>query len=235
MEQKPNKGIKKTAGLKVMAVWLIALLAAASMLLVLESDLLWMIQEKNLFLCSRIFFWEKMVTSGGMLIWVSTYLTQLFYYPWLGVAVLSTWWLLLMWLIKCTFRLSDQWAVVTLIPVALLMSAIVDTGYWLYMLKQSGHVFVPTVGTTAVVAALLGFRRLGDWETGKQGVKKALLVVYIVVVCVAGYVLAGVYGLAATLLMGIWSWRLWLGRRDALLCGFVALLAAVAVPLLMYR
>ena len=218
-----------------MAVWLIALLAAASMLLVLESDLLWMIQEKNLFLCSRIFFWEKMVTSGGMLIWVSTYLTQLFYYPWLGVAVLSTWWLLLMWLIKCTFRLSDQWAVVTLIPVALLMSAIVDTGYWLYMLKQSGHVFVPTVGTTAVVAALLGFRRLGDWETGKQGVKKALLVVYIVVVCVAGYVLAGVYGLAATLLMGIWSWRLWLGRRDALLCGFVALLAAVAVPLLMYR
>lgn len=219
----------------LLSVWLAALVAAAIALLVFESDLLWMIQEKNLFQHSQVFFQEKMLVSGGMLVWAGTYLTQFFYYPWLGVTILAGWWLLLMWLIKCTFRLSDQWAVVTLIPVALLMSAIVDTGYWLYMLKQSGYVFVPTVGTTMVVAALLGFRRLGDWETGRLGVKKSLLVAYIVAACVAGYVLAGVYGLAATLLMGLWSWRLGMGRSQALLCSIVALLAAVAIPLLMYR
>ena len=216
----------------LLSVWLVALVAAAIALLVFESDQLWMIQEKNLFLHSQVFFQEKMLVSGGLLVWAGTYLTQFFYYPWLGVTILAGWWLLLMWLTKRTFRLPDHWIAVTLIPVALLLLAIVDNGYWIYMLKQSGYAFVPTIGTTMVVAALWGFRAL----TARRQIGYWLLVIgYLLFVCVVGYVVAGVYGLAATLLMGIWSWRLGLGRSHALLCSIVALLAAVAIPLLMYR
>lgn len=212
----------------VKAVWLVAVVAAATALLVLEDDLLWLIQEKNLFLHSWAFLQEKMVVSGGLLVWIGTYLTQLFYYPWLGVTMLAGWWLLLMWLVKRTFRVPDHWTVVTIIPVTLLLVTIVDLGYWIYMLKQSGYAFVPTVGTTAVVAVLWGFRRL-------CGMRNVIIVLYILLVCVAGYVVAGVYGLAVTLLMGLWSWRLGMGRTKALLCSIAALLAVVAVPLLMYR
>lgn len=212
----------------VKAVWLVAVVAAATALLVLEDDLLWLIQEKNLFLHSWAFLQEKMVVSGGLLVWIGTYLTQLFYYPWLGVTMLAGWWLLLMWLVKRTFRVPDHWTVVTIIPVTLLLVTIVDLGYWIYMLKQSGYAFVPTVGTTAVVAVLWGFRRL-------CGMRNVIIVLYILLMCVAGYVVAGVYGLAVTLLMGLWSWRLGMGRTKALQCSIAALLAVVAVPLLMYR
>jgi hypothetical protein len=219
----------------LLSVWLVALVAAAIALLVFESDLLWMIQEKNLFLHSQVFFQEKMLVSGGLLVWIGTYLTQFFYYPWLGVTILAGWWLLLMWLTKRTFRLPDHGAIVTLIPVALLLLAIVDLGYWVYMLKQSGYAFVPTVGTTMVVAALWGFRALTA-RLGRTRKYYALCIIsYALLICAVGYVVAGVYGLAATLLMGLWSWRLGLGRGNALVCSVVALLSVVAIPLLMYR
>lgn len=220
----------------VKAVWLVAVVAAATALLVLEDDLLWLIQEKNLFLHSWAFLQEKMVVSGGLLVWIGTYLTQLFYYPWLGVTMLAGWWLLLMWLVKRTFRVPDHWTVVTIIPVTLLLVTIVDLGYWIYMLKQSGYAFVPTVGTTMVVAALWGFRKTQELKNSRtQKLRNSITHLYIVTVCAVGYVVAGVYGLAATLLMGLWSWRLGMGRTKALLCSIVALLAVVAIPLLMYR
>ena len=100
--------------------WLVALLIVAGTLLYFESDLLWKLQEQNLFLDTSLFFNEQMLVPGGLLSWAGTYLTQFFYYPWLGTLVLCLLWLLLMWLVKRTFRIADQWTALTLVPVALL-------------------------------------------------------------------------------------------------------------------
>ena len=208
-------------------VWVVAMAAIACSLLIYERDFLWKVQEMNLFLNSTLFLKEQLVVSGGFLSWLGTFFTQFFYYPWLGVLMLCGWWLLLMWLLQRTFHIPDRWIVLTLIPVALLLLTIVDTGYWVYMLKMRGFVFAGTIGTTAVVALLWGFRSLPD--------KWMLRPLYIFLACVAGYVLIGIYGLAATLLMGIFGWKVEGGRRNALVCSVVALLSAVAVPLLCYR
>lgn len=95
-------------------------------MLFFEGDQLWKIQEKNLFLDSHLFFSEQLVVPGGLLSWVGMWFTQFLYFPWLGVLLLCGWWLLLMALAKRTFRIPDRWAIVLLIPVALLLLTNMD-------------------------------------------------------------------------------------------------------------
>ena len=207
--------------------WAGVLAVIASLLLFYESDFLWKVQEMNLFLDSSLFFKEQMVTSGGLLVWLGAYFTQFFYHPWQGVLLLCGWWLLLMWLTKRAFRIPNGWAALMLIPVALLLLTVVDMGYWIYFLKLRGHVFLATIGTTLMVALLWGFRSIPD--------NQPLRASYIFLVCVAGYPLMGISGLAAAALMGIWSWRLERKKTYAIICSAVALVSAIAVPLIFYR
>ena len=71
--------------------WLTALLLIAIALLSFESDLLWKVQQYNLFLDTPLFFREQMVVSGGFLSYISCFFTQFFYHTWLGVLVLCGW------------------------------------------------------------------------------------------------------------------------------------------------
>ena len=77
--------------MKYAITWIIALAAIACGLLVYESDLLWKVQELNLFMNTSLFFRQQMVVPAGILTYVGTWLTQLFYHPWLGVTVLCGW------------------------------------------------------------------------------------------------------------------------------------------------
>jgi hypothetical protein len=206
--------------------WIVALAAIACGLLVYESDLLWKVQELNLFMNTSLFFRQQMVVPAGILTYVGTWLTQLFYNPWLGVTVLSGWWLLLLWLLKRTFAVPARWTALLLIPVALLLLTNVDLGYWIYMLKLRGQFFLTTLATVSVVALLWGFRSMPD--------KYWLRTIWLVLTGLVGYPLLGIYGLAATLLMGIWSWRL-MARGRAAIHTVIAVLLAIAVPLFCYR
>ena len=208
-------------------MWVIALAMIAGAMLFFESDQLWKVQEKNLFLCSTLYLKEQLVVPGGLLTWVGTWFTQFLYYPWLGVLLLCGWWLLLMTIIKRAFSIPDRWGIVMLIPVAILLLTNMDLGYWIYILKLRGHFFVTTIGTTAVAALLWGFRCIH----GKYFLRTA----YIVITCALGYPLMGIYGLAAALLMGIWSWRLTASRTEAVINSVVAILSVAAVPLFCYR
>ena len=148
--------------MKYAIIWITALASIACGLLIFESDLLWKVQELNLFLQTSLFFKQQMVVPAGMLTYIGTWLTQLFYYPWLGVTVLCLFWLLLLWLLKRTFAIPARWTSMLLIPVALLLLTNVDLGYWIYMLKLRGHFFLTTIATLSVVALLWGFRSLPD-------------------------------------------------------------------------
>ena len=212
--------------MKYAITWIFALATIACGLLVYESDLLWKVQELNLFMNTSLFFQQQMVVPAGILTYMGTWFTQLFYYPWLGVTVLCGWWLLLLWLLKKTFNVSARWTALLLIPVALLLLTDVDQGYWIYMLKLRGHFFLTTIATVSVVALLWGFRSMPD--------KYWLRTIWLVLTGIVGYPLLGIYGLAATLLMGIWSWRL-MARGRAAIHTVIAILLSIAVPLFCYR
>ena len=220
--------MKKPTNIPTLALPALALVAIAGMLLVFESDFLWKLQEENLFLNSRVFFKEQMVEPGGMLTWLGAWFTQFLFYPWVGVLMLCAWWLLLMWLVQRTFGVSRRWMPVTVIPVLLLLVTIVDMGYWVYILKLRGHVFLGTIGTTAVVALLWAFRAV-------SAKSKLLTLLFPILACAAGYPLLGIYGIGATLLMAVWIWRLEPRRLSALAVSLTGLLSACLLPLFFYR
>ena len=207
--------------------WIGALLLIAVALLCFESDLLWKVQQYNLFLDTPHFFREQMVVPGGFLSYVSCYFVQFFYHPWLGVLMLCGWWLLLMWLTKRTFHIADQWTVMALTPVAALLVADMSLGYWHYLMRLRGYFMVPTIGITVAVAMLWAFRALPQ--------KLWARIVGIVVAAAIGYSLFGIYALAAVLLMGIWAWRLTNNRTQSAIQTGVAILCIVAVPMICYR
>lgn len=205
--------------------WIGALLLIAIALLCFEPDLLWKVQQYNLFLDTSLYFREQMLVPGGFLSYVSCFFIQFFYHPWLGVLVLCSWWLLLMWLTKCTFRIADQWTVLALVPIAALLVADMSLGYWHYMMRLHGYFFVPTIGTTVAVAMLWVFRVL----------PAKLRFAWVVLAAAIGYPLFGIYALAAVLLMGIWTWRLSNNKQHSVILSVVALLSMIAVPLICYR
>lgn len=212
---------------------LLAIVVIAFLLLILEKDFLWKAQEMNLFLNTGVFFKERMVLPGGLLSWLGAYFTQYFYYPWLGVVLLTAWWLLLAWLVKRTFRLRGAWCMLAVLPVLLILATIVNQGYWVYILKLRGHFFLTTIATTAVTALLWLFRKVSKPQTSK--LKTAISILFPLLTCVVGYPLMGSYGLGAALLMGIWVWWLAKSRTVALTVSVVALASIIAVPLLYYR
>ena len=215
--------------------WLGALLLIAVALLCLEPDLLWKVQQYNLFLDTPLFFRDQMLVSGGLLSYVGCYFTQFFYYPWLGVLILCAWWLLLMWLVKRTFRIADNWATLALIPVAVLLLINMSLGYWHYFMRVRGYFYVPTLGVTAAVAMLWAFRKASAFRQAQGPWSLLLRIVVIVVAAAVGYPLFGIYALAAVLLMGIWTWRLCDSKQQNIILTIVALLSIIAVPLICYR
>ena len=213
--------------LQPIALWLATLIAVATVLLFFEADLLWKIQQHNVFLHTPLFFQQMMAMPGGMLSYLATYFTQHFYYPWIGVMLLCCWWLLLMWLTKRTFNIPLKWTVLTVIPIAILLVANMDLGYWVYFMKLPGYFYVATIGTTAATALLWAFRSLPE--------NKWMRPAFIALVAVVGYPLMGTYALAAVGLMAVIAWRLTLPTASRLTIGITALLGIIVVPLLYYR
>ena len=210
------------------ALLIAALAVAAYCLLAYESEYLWKVQELNLHLHTPLFLKQQMVTSGWLLTWLGTWFTEFFYHPWLGVTLLCLWWALLMAVLWRTFRVPLKWAVVLLVPVAALLVSDVDLGYWIYYLKLRGHFFAATIGTTIAVASVWLYRLLPA--------KLYMRPLYMVLSTAVLYPLIGFYGLLATLLMVILSWRLTdmtlASRATATVVGLVSI---VFFPLCYYN
>ena len=206
----------------------VALLTTAYCLVSYESEYLWKVQELNLFLDTPLFFRQQLVSSGWLLTWLGSYFTEFFYHPLLGVGILTVWWALLLWLMARTFRVPAKWTLVLLVPLAAILLMNVDLGYWLYYLKLRGHFFAATIGTTLAVGSVWLYRLLPA--------KFWLRPLYMVLSTAVLYPLVGFYGLLATVLMGVLTWRLadeTLTSR--IVASVVAVLAVLACPLFYYN
>ena len=138
----------------------VMVLLAFAALALFEQDYLWMAQEQSLFLHTPLFFSQCMTVSGGLLSWAGAFLTQFFYHPLLGAAVLCLLWALLMLLLKQAFSIPWSRLWLTLVPVAMLLLTVVDLGYWIFFLKLRGHLFVATLGFIMVALTVWLFRLL---------------------------------------------------------------------------
>lgn len=151
--QQPNSKEKKSLHLTKGASVCIALLVTAFIvglgiyhLIVLNSDMLYMAQSRSFFTSDKTFLTTCMHDPGGFISWVASFLTQFFYHPQWGAAIMIGIWVVSMWLSKFVFRVKLAWMAVLAIPAVCLLVATIDTGYWLYYIKQVGYWFYGTVG-----------------------------------------------------------------------------------------
>lgn len=138
-----------------MSVTLALVALAVYYLVVHNSEVLWMAQEKDFFSTDGSFMAECMKKPGGLIAWTASWLTQFFYHPALGTAIMTGIWVLSLWLSKWAFRVQTIWMAVLAVPIVCLLVSTVDMGYWLYYMKQTGYWFYGTVGYGATMLLVL--------------------------------------------------------------------------------
>ena len=168
----PNKKEKKpfslTTGTSIciaVLVTVVVIALGAYYLIVRNSDMLFMAQSRDFFSFDHSFRAYCMHYPGGFISWVSSFLTQFFFYPKIGSAIMVAIWVLTLWLSKVAFKVKMAWMAVLAIPVVCLLVSTIDTGYWLYYNKQTGYWFYGTLGyfaTTLLVLFYSFFKKKSD-------------------------------------------------------------------------
>ena len=126
---------------------MLAFIVVAYILLpVMNADYLYTIQDNNVFISGHTFMMDTVQHGGGWGTWISCYLTQFFYYPWLGSTFLILLWVAIYWITIWMLGLSNKWSFLALIIPVLLLYHLLDFGYWIYYAKAPGFPFVPTIG-----------------------------------------------------------------------------------------
>jgi len=129
---------------------------------------------------------------GGAISWLGTFFTQFFYYPWLGTFLLCALWLIITLLTIHLYRLRGPWMMFSLLIPLAIMACFVQTGYWVYYQKLQGHLFVPTIGILLALLSMEIYRFIPNrWAK----------LVWMAVVCTAGYPFFGAWALGATALL----------------------------------
>ena len=205
----------------------LALLVAFIVMITFEKHYLFRIQELNLFLPTPLFLKQQLVVAGGLLTYVGTWFTQFFYHQWMGALLLCLWCGLLAWMTKKTFHLSDKWGALLLIPIACILLTDFELGYWIFYLKLRGHFFITVIGSCTALALV--------WLYNSLPQTLPFRLAYLLLTGVIAYPLLGAYGLAATVLMAVVSWRTSLTLTAKLTVTLAALLLFFMVPLAFYR
>ena len=139
-------------------------LFAAYYLITENSDTLFMAQSRSLFYNSEIHFKECMQLPAGLLFFIGGFLTQFFYIPALGAAILIFLWVVIALITKKAFNIRNLLMPLNLVVPFMLLVSVIDLGYWIYYIKFIGYYFVPTLGLLLVVSwAALRLPKKGLW------------------------------------------------------------------------
>lgn len=149
-------------------------------------DVLARFGELSLFIYDRSFFEETVFKAGGLLEYISAFVAQILYIPWLGALVVVLLWEAVYWLSIKAFDIPRGFSVLALVPVALLLLTIMGYGDKVNILLHRDVFYTATLGFLASLAILLYSKCIR---------KYAVKMFVIAVSAVAGYLLFGAYGL----------------------------------------
>ncbi len=125
----------------------LAFLVFAVYLLYLNQEVLYTAHDRSEFIVGATYFH----TLGA-------WLTQLFYHPALGAGVLAAVWVLIFLVGAKAFQLKGSSAALMLLPVACLLTSVVDLGYWIYIFSIRGYWFSQSVAYLAMLFLLWAAR-----------------------------------------------------------------------------
>lgn len=127
-------------------VSLLAFISFVVYVLYINQEVFYTAHDRSEFLYGTPFYHTLMSKPFGLMQYVGAWLTQLFYYPALGSAVLVIFWALIFFVGIKAFRLKGSISALMLLPIACLLTSVVDLGYWIYVSTIRGYWFSQSVG-----------------------------------------------------------------------------------------
>ena len=156
-----------------------------------NADTLYFMQDRGYWNDSMVYFDHCMRMPGGFLSWAGSYLTQYFYYPAYGAAILILLWMLCFCVAWRSFHVRLEQTFLLFIPLVALLCTEVHLGYWAYFMKDIDYSFYHSLGYfLALLLSVDYFRKL------KYGGY-----IQLILVPVLFYYPLGVYALLATVLI----------------------------------
>lgn len=179
------------------------------------------VEEMQIFLPTADYFAECMLLPGGLLEWAATYLTQMFYHPWLGAAIFALLLTAAQAIVVKAFSVPARWAAAAGVVNAMLTLAPLMFGYVVFTFKSPGHMFIPVLGIIVGCGALWAYR-----------LARSLVVRLVILALLAfpGYPLLGFYALLALVLAIIEA----LMKKDWVAAAFAAVVGAVVPQIWFY-
>lgn len=142
----------------ILYVSLLAFMAFTVYILYINQEVLYTAHDRSEFLYGEQFFHNLMSKPFGLIQYVGAWLTQLFYHPALGAGVLVAIWMLIFFVGAKAFQLQGSASALMLLPVACLLTSIVDLGYWVYISQIRGYWFSQSVGYLVMLLLLWAAR-----------------------------------------------------------------------------
>ena len=187
----------------VLYVSLLAFISFTLYILYLNQEVLYTAHDRSEFIFGTPFFHTLISKPFGLMQYVGAWLTQLFYDPAIGTSVLVVIWVLIYYVGTKAFRLQGSASALMLLPVACLLTSVVDLGYWIYVSTIRGYWFSQSVAFLAMIMLL--------W-TARQTPRKWHMVWYLLGFCI--YPVLGWFALLFVLCLVISekpTWRELLG------------------------
>lgn len=139
-------------------VSLLGFIAFIIYILYINKEVLYTAHDRSEFLYGTTFFDTLMSKPFGLMQYVGAWLTQYFFYPIAGGGILVALWLLIFLAGSKAFRLRGSASALMLLPVACLLTSVVDLGYWVYFIHIRGYFFSQTVGYLIMLLLLWAAR-----------------------------------------------------------------------------
>ena len=195
----------------VLSVSLLAFILFAVYVLYINQEVFYTAHDRSEFVFGTPFFHTLMSKPFGLMRYAGAWLTQLFYYPAFGSAVLAAIWILIFLVGIKAFRLQGSASALMLLPVACLLTSVVDLGYWIYVSTIRGYWFSQSVGYLVMLLLL--------WSA-RCTPRKWHLVWYLLGICI--YPLLGWYALLFVLCLALFEKVTWCEFLGVFLLFFTA-------------
>lgn len=123
-------------------------------ILYINQEVLYTAHDRSEFIYGTPFFNTLMSKPFGLMQYVGAWLTQFFFKPALGSVIIVAIWLLIFFVGTKAFQLQGSASALMLLPVACLLTSIVDLGYWIYISTIRGYWFSQSVGYLVMLLLL---------------------------------------------------------------------------------
>ena len=137
---------------------LLAFIAFVVYVLYINQEVFYTAHDRSEFIFGAPFFQSLLSKPFGLMLYVGAWLTQLFYKPGVGTGVMLTIWTLIFYVGTKAFRMKGSSSALMLLPIACLLTSIVDLGYWIYIYPIRGYWFSQSVGYLVMLLLLWAAR-----------------------------------------------------------------------------